>query len=90
MKEKEFDYEKYVARNKKCAQIIWDNAFGNGLFKLRKTALIVLIEELAQKLQDIDDPERQLDWKDTAFDKKCIIIEALDENFFDKEKEVQE
>ena len=55
-----------------------------------KTALIVLIEELAQKLQDIDDPERQLDWKDTAFDKKCIIIEALDENFFDKEKEVQE
>ena len=57
---------------------------------MRKTALIVLIEELAQKLQDIDDPERQLDWKDTAFDKKCIIIEALDENFFDKEKEVQE
>ena len=89
------DYEKGINKRKKMAQIIWDNAFMSGLTKFNKNELLDIIQALVFKLdvyeniyrckeefEDLDVPEDYRDFKDLAFDYKCILIATLDEDFF--------
>ncbi len=89
------DYEKSINKRKKMAQIIWNNVFMTGLTKFNKNELLDIIQALVLKLdvyeniyrckEEIEDlymPEDYRDFKDIAFDYKCILVETLDENFF--------
>lgn len=83
---KDFNYDEYVERNKKCAQIVWDNAFFSGLWKLKKEDLINIISALVSKLNLTLEPDQDLFWKDVAFNEKCLIIEVLNKDFFKGER----
>lgn len=79
-------------QKKIIAKTIWDNPFFSGLRELNKTQLIILINELTEKLDfyanlncDWDWDER--DFKDRAFDEKCLMIECVRPDFFKKEGE---
>lgn len=83
---KNLSYEEELERRKELANLIWDNPFMSGLTKFKKSDLLILIrlltDRLSSKLCDFYD---ELDWKDSAFEFKCNIIETLDENFFKRQ-----
>lgn len=91
---KDLTYEEVEAEKKKIAQIIWDSPFWNGVYRLNKTQLLLLVESMVERLDlfinlhgDWEEDER--DMKDTVFDQKCVVIESCDPNFF-KNKEEKE
>lgn len=92
-KENEFDYSKIVEGRREIAHIIWDNSFMSGLLKLNKWQFIDIINLLVLRLDEFinvlqysdeveDYPNDERDAKDISFDCKCILIETLDEKFF--------
>lgn len=83
-----YDYEKIVELRKQTAKTIWDNAFFTGLSKLTRKQLYECIEVLVSKLDEnqfCSDGVDERFWKDIAFDRKCLLIECLDEDFFKSE-----
>lgn len=82
-------FEEEEEQKKIIAKTIWDNPFFSGLRKLNKTQLIILINELIEELDfyatlngDWEMDER--DFKDKAFDEKCLMIECVRPDFFKK------
>ena len=71
--------------HKELVKVIWNNPFRNGLYKLKKEDLIYIINSLAAKINMINDPNQDMYWKDVAFNEKCEIIRAIDEDFFKRE-----
>lgn len=79
--------EEIEMEKKEIAKIIDGNAFLSGLQKLNKTQLLILVNELTDRLDfeinlkgDYDFDER--DFKDIAWDYKCLLIDILNPNFF--------
>lgn len=77
-------------KERQLAKIIWENPFFSGLTKLKKADLIYIIENLLDALDfelNLEDPsivdERKI--KDIIWDQKCLLIESLDEKFFDRD-----
>lgn len=94
--EKEFKFDMTVEEaqkeKKKIAQTIWDNMFCSGVNKLTKKQLILLVDALVERLdfhinlhEDWNCDER--DFKDLFFDQKCIMIDCIDDKFFERDKE---
>ena len=78
--------------NKKIIiRTLWDNPFLSGLEKLTKEQLLLLVACCAEKLDvlenlggDVNNDER--DAKDLSWDRKCVLIECVDSNFFNKKE----
>lgn len=88
-------FEEEEEQKEIIAKTIWGNAFLSGIQKLNKTQLIILINELSENLDfyvningDWEWDER--DFKDKAFDQKCLMIECVKYDFFKKEEKWQE
>ena len=86
---------KLVEQEEKDKELIvrtlWKNPFLSGLGKLNKRQLIVLVECCAEKLDilenlggDVNNDER--DAKDLFWDQKCVLMECVDSNFFNKKE----
>lgn len=76
-------YEEQEEEKKVIAKIIYNSPFLSGIQNLTKTQLVILVSELTERLDEkinCDIDER--DFKDIAWDKKCLIIETLNPNFF--------
>lgn len=85
---KKGEYEKLVERRKEVAKIIFDNAFMTGLPKLKRSDLYDIISVLLTAYGSaVDDNYYELDIKTIVFDDKCRLVELLDENFFERDKE---
>lgn len=84
----EAEYDEAVNNPRRIAKTIWDNPFLSGLHELNQAQLIIIIQALVEKLDYLENGKGmdERDWKDIAFDKKCLIIETVDETFF-KRKE---
>ncbi len=83
-------YEEKEEEKKKIAKIVADSPFLSGVQKLNKTQLVILTYELVEKLDlkinlnnDWEIDER--DFKDLAWDQKCIIVETLNPEFYEEE-----
>lgn len=84
---KEFNYEEELERRRELAKTIWDNPFMCGLAKFNKSDLLILVNLLAERLSNnMCDCYYELDLKDSAFMRKCNIIETLQEDFFKSEE----
>ncbi len=92
---KELTYEEAEAEKKKIAQIIWDKPFWNGVFKLNKKQLFLLVESIVERLDffinrhgcwELEDKRNV---KDITFDQKCIMIESCDPDFFENREEMK-
>lgn len=85
-------YEEQEEEKKVIAKIIDNSPFLSGIQKLTKTQLVILVSELTDRLDakiNLDDDCNldERDFKDIAWDKKSLIIETLNPNFF---KEVED
>ena len=85
-------YEEQEEEKKVIAKIIDNSRFLSGIQKLTKTQLVILVSELTDRLDakiNLDDDCNldERDFKDIAWDKKSLIIETLNPNFF---KEVED
>lgn len=79
--------EEIEKEKKVIAKIIDKNIFLSGLQKLTKIQLIILVNDLVERLDitinlndDCDIDER--DFKDMGWDYKCLLIETLYPNYF--------
>lgn len=84
--EKEFVKEQKVKHE--LADKIWNIPFVvANLNKLTKKELSMLVSEMLNKIGcDYETSWFEMDAKDILFDQKCWLIEALDKDFFKKEK----
>lgn len=83
--------EDELDRRKELAKIVDNNMFLSGISKFKKRDLLILISALIDRLDSIlnlngDDCIDERKFKDIFYDQKCIVIETLDENFFDRDK----
>lgn len=85
----EIEFEKEQEEKHKLATKIWDIPFAvANLHKLTKKELLMLIQEMLERIRvDYKQDWFEYDIKDIMFEQKCWIIEALDPNFFTKEKQ---
>lgn len=86
-----FSYEDELKRRKELAKIIDGHMFLSGIAEFKKNDLIILVTALIDRLDNILNlgndnciDERKI--KDLLYDQKCIVIEALDEDFFKRDK----
>lgn len=85
-------YEEEEEEKKVIAKIIYNSPFLSGIQKLTKTQLVILVNELTERLDakinlDDDFEMDERDFKDIAWDRKCLIIKTLNPDFF---KEVED
>lgn len=85
-------YEEQEEEKKVIVKIIDKSPFLSGVQKLTKTQLVILIYELTERLDTLinlaDDCEIDYrDFKDIAWDEKCLIIETLNPDFFKEVKD---
>lgn len=81
----EEEFEIIKEKQKRLAKKIWDISFASSNFdKLTKKELLILIDAILVKIEKAEWSE--LDLKDFMFEQKCILIECLDEEFFNREK----
>lgn len=80
-------YEEQEEEKKVITKIIDNSPFLSGIQKLTKTQLVILVRALTERLDEKiilnDDCKMdERDFKDIAWDEKCLIIETLNPNFF--------
>ena len=78
--------------NKKViVKTLWDNPFLSGLEKLTKDQLLLLVACCAEELDELKnlggyDCHDERDAKDLYWDQKCVLIECVDSEFFNKKE----
>ena len=66
---------------------MWEIPFVSAnLDLLTKKELVTLIESVIIKISDEKEEWWELDIKDLMFERKCYLIECLDNDFFKREK----
>ena len=90
MQDWEIEYEKEQQIKNKLAEKIWDNPFHSGLSKFTKKELLLLINEIENRIGwEYEENWHELDIKDLVFEEKCWLIETLNPNFFKEKSEKQ-
>ena len=80
-------YEEYEETNRKLAQKIWNIPFASSnLYKLTKKELLILIDSIIEQVSWKKEEWWELDIKDLMFERKCYLIECLDNDFFKREE----
>lgn len=92
MKKFDLTFEEEEEQKEIIAKNLWGNVFFTGLQKLNKIQLMILINSLIEELdfhvnlnKDRNGDER--DFKDKAWDQKCLMIESVMPNFFKRQGE---
>lgn len=88
MEEWEKEYIKEEKIKHKIAKKIWDIPFFvSNAEQLTKKELLILLDAILYKIGcDYEPSWFEMDIKDILFDQKCWLIEALDKDFFNREK----
>ena len=76
--------ESYIEKERKdLALKIWNIPFAAvNLHKLKKSELVLLLNDVLSHLEWNSDNDSDVDYKDFLFERKCFLIESLDPFFF--------
>ena len=81
-------FEEIEQQKKIIAEKIYNSAFLSGFQKLTKIQLLILVNELVDRFDYLINIEScsidYRDFKDVSWDQKCLVVETLCPNFFDK------